>query len=128
MNKRIILTAAILGILAVSLGAFGAHALKVRVSAEALGLWKTGVEYHFYHTLALLFLGLAPAGNPRYVRISSYCMLAGIVLFSGSLYLLALREVLGSGYGSILGPVTPVGGLLFILGWFYLILIALKNK
>ncbi|HEY0895323.1 MAG TPA: DUF423 domain-containing protein [Sphingobacteriaceae bacterium] len=128
MNKRIILTAAILGILAVSLGAFGAHALKARVPAEALGLWKTGVEYHFYHTLALLFLGLVPAGNRRYVRISSYCMLSGIVLFSGSLYLLALRDVLGSGYGSILGPITPIGGLLFILGWFYLILAALKNK
>ncbi|HEY1005831.1 MAG TPA: DUF423 domain-containing protein, partial [Sphingobacteriaceae bacterium] len=71
MNKRIILTAAILGILAVCLGAFGAHALKVRVSADALGLWKTGVEYHFYHTLALLFLGLVPAGNQRYIRIGS---------------------------------------------------------
>lgn len=128
MNKRIILTAAILGILAVSLGAFGAHALKVRVSPEALGLWKTGVEYHFYHTLALLFLALVPAGDHRFVRISSYCMLAGIILFSGSLYLLALREVLGSGYGKFLGPVTPLGGLLFILGWFYMILAALKNK
>ncbi len=128
MNKRIILTAAILGILAVSLGAFGAHALKAIVPAEAVALWKTGVEYHFYHTLALLFLGLVPGENHRYVRISSYCMLAGIVLFSGSLYLLALRDVLGSGYGSILGPITPIGGLLFILGWFYLVLAVLKNK
>lgn len=128
MNKRIILTAAILGILAVCLGAFGAHALKVRVSADALGLWKTGVEYHFYHTLALLFLGLVPAGNQRYIRIGGRCLLAGIILFSGSLYLLALREVLGGGYGSILGPVTPIGGLLFITGWFCIFLAALKTK
>ena len=128
MNKRIILTAAILGILGVCLGAFGAHALRVRVSPEALGLWKTGVEYHFYHTLALLFLGSMNTLNSRYVRISSYCMLAGVMLFSGSLYLLALREVFQAGYGSILGPVTPLGGLLFITGWFFLILAALKNK
>jgi uncharacterized membrane protein YgdD (TMEM256/DUF423 family) len=128
MNKRIILTAAILGILAVSLGAFGAHALKVRVSEEAVGLWKTGVEYHFYHTLALLALGQMSTANSRYVRISSYCFLAGVILFSGSLYLLALREVFQANYGSILGPVTPLGGLLFILGWFCLILAVVKNK
>jgi len=128
MNKRIILTAAISGILAVGLGAFGAHALKVRVSAEALALWKTGVEYHFYHTLALLFLANFSSLKSNFVKICSYCFTAGILLFSGSLYLLALREVFQANYGPVLGPITPIGGLLFILGWFYLVLAALKNK
>ena len=128
MNKRIILTAAVFGVLAVGLGAFGAHALKVRVSADALALWKTGVEYHFYHTLALLFLGYFPAASTKLVKIGSYCFTFGILLFSGSLYLLALREVFAANYGSVLGPITPIGGLLFIGGWFCLFLAALKNR
>lgn len=128
MHKRIILTAAISGILAVSLGAFGAHALKVRVSADALALWKTGVEYHFYHTLALLFLGNFNSVKSNWVKFSSYCFTGGIILFSGSLYLLALREVFQTNYGPVLGPITPLGGLLFILGWLFLLVAALKNK
>lgn len=117
-----------MGVLAVGLGAFGAHALKVRVSEDALALWKTGVEYHFYHTLALLFLGNLQASHNRFRNISSYCFMFGVLLFSGSLYLLALREVFQVNYGAVFGPITPIGGLLFILGWIYLALAAIKSR
>lgn len=114
--------------LAVAMGAFGAHALKARLSPEALGLWKTAVEYHFYHTLALLLLAAFFKLKGRLINAASYGFTFGIIFFSGSLYLLALREVFNADYGSILGPVTPFGGLLFIAGWFCLLLAALKNK
>jgi len=102
--------AALAGVL---LGAFGAHALKARLGADALALWRTGVEYHFYHALGLLAVGLALVHLPgsALLRWSGWVMLAGIALFSGSLYLLAL------GYARALGALTPVGGIAFIAAW-----------
>lgn len=103
------------GFLAVALGAFGAHALKARLSAEMLAIWRTGVEYHFYHALALLLLGILARQTPSpLLNASGYCFAIGILLFSGSLYALALSEV------RILGAVTPFGGLLFLAGWVLL--------
>jgi uncharacterized membrane protein YgdD (TMEM256/DUF423 family) len=99
--------------LAVALGAFGAHALRARLAADLLAVYRTAVEYHFYHALGLIAVGLAiqhlPASGP--LRAAGWAMLAGIVLFSGSLYLLALTGV------RALGAVTPVGGVAFIVGW-----------
>ena len=110
------------GFLAVALGAFGAHALKARLSAEMLGVWRTAVEYHFYHALALILLGLLARQAPSSaLNAAGVCFGAGVLLFSGSLYALALSEV------RVLGAITPAGGLLFLTGWLLLGYAALKG-
>lgn len=115
MDKIWIGLGAAYGFLAVALGAFGAHALKARLSTEMLAVWRTGVEYHFYHALALLLLGIIARQTPSPIlNASGYCFAAGVLLFSGSLYALALSDV------RILGAVTPLGGLLFLAGWLLL--------
>lgn len=127
MNKQIIITAAIYGVLAVITGAFGAHALKSKLEPAQLEVWHTAVQYQFYHVFALLFLStLNPQGN-NLLEWSYYLFTFGIVLFSGSLYLLATRSILGGDWMKFLGPITPLGGLLFILGWIMLGLGVLKK-
>jgi uncharacterized membrane protein YgdD (TMEM256/DUF423 family) len=128
MNKRIILTAAFLGALAVVFGAFGAHSLKALIDDYALEIWGKGVEYQFYHVLALLFLSTFGRFRNKLVDWSYYCFTAGIVLFSGSLYLLAIRDLLQLSFVNFLGPITPIGGLFFIAGWVLLFLAALRHK
>jgi uncharacterized membrane protein YgdD (TMEM256/DUF423 family) len=99
--------------LAVAAGAFGAHGLRSQLEPAMLAVWATAADYQMYHSLALLALGLArPAAlAPRWQRVAVGCFVAGMVLFSGSLYLLALSGV------RALGMVTPLGGVLFLLGW-----------
>ena len=105
------LGAALMG-LDVALGAFAAHGLKGRLSAEMLQVFETGARYQAYHALALVAVGLIAARWPsRGVENAGWCFLAGVVLFSGSLYALALTGA------RRLGLVTPVGGLLFLAGW-----------
>ena len=128
MNKRIILTAAFFGALAVVFGAFGAHSLKALIDTYALDIWAKGVEYQFYHVFALLFLSTFGRFRNKLVDWSYYCFTAGIVLFSGSLYLLATREVLQLSFVNFIGPITPIGGLFFIAGWALLLLAALRHK
>ncbi len=103
----------IAALIAVATGAFGAHALKARIAPELLPVYKTGVEYHFYHALGLILVGLAAFQLPdsACLRRAGWAMLAGIALFSGSLYLLALTGI------SWLGAITPAGGLSFIAAW-----------
>jgi len=110
-------------LLAVALGAFGAHALKSRVPPEMLAVWHTGVEYHVYHALALLAVGILAIHLPdsALLRWSGWLMLAGIVVFSGSLYLLALS---GERW---LGAVTPVGGLAFLAAWALFVAAVVKD-
>lgn len=98
---------------AVIIGAFGAHSLKTRLSAEMLAVYQTGVQYHFYHALGLVLVGLALVHLPASIslRVSGWLMSAGIVLFSGSLYALALS---GEKW---LGAVAPLGGTAFIMAW-----------
>ena len=105
----------VFGALGVALGAFGAHALKSRLSPEQLGTWETAVLYHLLHAAVLLALGLYAAATQRPVQPAAPLFAAGIVLFSGSLYGLAL------GAPRWLGPVTPLGGLCFIAGWVALL-------
>ena len=93
MNKRIIISAAIFGMLAVVFGAFGAHSLKKILTADEMEIWHTAVQYHFYHTFALLFLSTFARFKNNIINFSSYCFVAGIILFSGSLYLMALKNV-----------------------------------
>jgi uncharacterized membrane protein YgdD (TMEM256/DUF423 family) len=126
MNKRILITASLLGAIAVILGAFGAHGLKKSIDAADLEIWAKGVEYQFYHVFALLFLSRSESGN-KLLKLSFGFFTSGIILFSGSLYLLATRSLLNAGFTDYIGPVTPIGGLLLILGWLFLFLAALKK-
>jgi len=114
---------------AVAFGAFGAHGLKARVTPEALDQWKTGVEYQFYHGLGLLLLAALGHSVPaNAIRMVRGLFLGGIICFCGSLYLLSTREVLGTmELTPVLGPITPLGGLLFMAGWTLLLIRALRG-
>ena len=111
--KLFLVIGAIAMLAAVALGAFGAHGLKSQIAPDLLAVYRTAVEYHFYHALGLLAVGLVAQRLPAsgWLRASGWLMLAGIVIFSGSLYLLALTGV------RAFGAVTPIGGLAFMLAW-----------
>ncbi|MDR6782947.1 uncharacterized membrane protein YgdD (TMEM256/DUF423 family) [Pedobacter africanus] len=128
MSRRIILTAALFGATAVIFGAFGAHSLKNVLAAGSLEIWAKGVEYQFYHIFALLFLALYAGNNEGLLKWSYRFFTLGILLFSGSLYLLATRDILNIGFVNYIGPVTPLGGLCFILGWLLLFFAAFRSK
>lgn len=119
MNTEIIIaTAATFGMLAVIFGAFGAHALKKILSDEQLKSFETGVKYQMYHAIVLLVLGL----NPTYITSGIYwCFTIGILLFSFSIYGLVISSAKGKKL-KFLGPITPLGGLLFIVGWLLLMI------
>ena len=123
MAKTFLMIAAISGLLAVAIGAFGAHGLKNRVAEDLLIVYQTGVQYHFYHTLALLGVGLLLLQYPHISALnwSGWLFVAGILIFSGSLYVLALTGIKG------LGAITPIGGVAFIAGWLTLALAVYKN-
>jgi len=110
--------------LAVILGAFGAHALKARVSSELLAVFQTGVQYHFYHALGLILVGILAGvlSATGWVRASGWLMLAGIMIFSGSLYVMTFT---GQRW---LGMITPVGGTAFILAWVALAVAVVKSS
>jgi uncharacterized membrane protein YgdD (TMEM256/DUF423 family) len=128
MNKQIIITASVLGMLAVITGAFGAHGLKALLPASQLEVWHTAVQYNFYHVFALLFLSTFAKVKSSLIAAAYYFFTLGIVFFSGSLYLLSCRIILGWNWLIALGPITPLGGLLFILGWLMLAIAAFRNK
>ena len=113
MPKLFILLAAISGFLAVSLGAFAAHGLSSRLSEQMLATFQTGVQYHMYHTLALLGIGILSLHyqESTALRSSGMLLLAGMLIFSGSLYVLALTGI------RWLGAITPIGGVAFLAGW-----------
>jgi uncharacterized membrane protein YgdD (TMEM256/DUF423 family) len=122
MTKTILLTAAVLLALAVAIGAFGAHGLKAHLSEALLQTWKTGVEYHFYHALGLLLIGVLSVSMPsNFLNWSSIFLFAGIILFSGSLYILSITGI------RWLGAITPLGGISFILGWVLLAVAVIKD-
>ncbi len=105
------------GLLAVVLGAFGAHALRAQLDGRAMGIYETAVQYHFAHSLALLAVALLyrTAASPRLLGLSGLAFTLGLVLFSGSLYLLSVTGI------RWLGAITPLGGLSFIAGWSLLL-------
>jgi uncharacterized membrane protein YgdD (TMEM256/DUF423 family) len=127
MNRQIIITASILGMLAVITGAFGAHALKALITTQQLEVWHTAVQYQFYHVLILLFLSRFTRYDNKLIAASYYFFTFGIILFSGSLYLLSCRYLLGWDWLAIMGPVTPLGGLLLIMGWLMLVIAAIRK-
>jgi len=111
------------GALAVILGAFGAHALKSKLSPEALASFETGVRYQFIHVLAIFVaVWLHDRTSMNTPLIAGWLFAAGIALFSGSIYLLATRSLLGIDSWRWLGPITPLGGLCFIAGWVVLLI------
>jgi uncharacterized membrane protein YgdD (TMEM256/DUF423 family) len=116
MAKIFLMAASISGFLAVAIGAFGAHGLKQKISEEMMAVYQTGVQYHFYHTLALLGVGILLQQFPHSLalKVSGWGMLLGMLVFSGSLYLLALS---GTRW---LGAITPIGGLALLVAWLAL--------
>jgi len=123
MNRTIIAKGGICGALAVILGAFGAHALRDLLSEEQLRVFHTGVEYQFYHSLALIAVGVVyEKFQNMWIRYSGYAFFIGIILFSGSLYLLTAFTSL-----SYFGIITPIGGLCLIGGWCCLAIGVMKK-
>lgn len=116
MERKIISSALILGITAIILGAFGAHALKKVLTEEALVTFETGVKYQMYHALFLLFLGTTALVSDVVKKKVFQLVIVGVVFFSGSIYVLATRTITGIDFRP-LGIVTPIGGALLILGW-----------
>ncbi len=128
MNKTYLITAAVLGAASVMLGAFGAHGLKTRMNADAFDIFETAVKYQFYHVFALLAVGIISHYIPNsFLSWSGRCFIVGIILFSGSLYLLSLFKMTGNTHMNWLGAVTPFGGLCFIAGWILLAIAVLRS-
>ncbi len=129
MSRSILSTAAILGALAVILGAFGAHGLKSLVPPESVSTFETGVRYHMYHVFALLATGLLSIQYPVLpMKRAAQCFLVGMLLFSGSLYLLTLLKATDTVGLSSIGLITPIGGLFLVAGWLFLFWGLLKRN
>ncbi|MFV5693936.1 DUF423 domain-containing protein [Flavobacterium sp. LB3P122] len=127
MDKKIISTGAIFGMIAIILGAFGAHALKKVLSLEQLSTFETGVRYQMYHAVFLLFIGLQNDLSQKAKKTIYFLVLFGVLLFSGSIYLLATNNLTSFDFKAI-GFVTPIGGLLLILAWGVLLLNIINKK
>ncbi|MCY1480377.1 hypothetical protein D3C87_46430 [compost metagenome] len=127
MDRKIISTAAILGFIAIILGAFGAHALKKVLTIEQLASFETGVKYQIYHALFLLFAGSTNLISEKAKKTLYYLVVFGVIFFSGSIYLLATKNVTNVDF-SVIGFITPIGGLLMIMAWGLLFLNILKRK
>lgn len=123
MAKLFLVLGTLSACLAVILGAFGAHLLKARLSSEMLVIYQTGNQYHFYHALGLVLIGLLALHLPEsaFLKWSGWLMLAGILIFSGSLYILSISGI------SWFGAITPVGGTTFIVSWILLGIAVLKH-
>lgn len=130
-NKLIVI--GLLGAIAVSLGALGAHFLRSKldtglITPDQLNGFDTGVKYQMYHVLGMLLLVILTQLYPNKFFVWAYALFFwGIVLFSGSLYFLCTRNLLGADWLKVLGPITPLGGICFVLGWLCLCLAMLKT-
>jgi len=129
MHKLYLILGGVFGGLGVVLGAFGAHGLKQLVGPETVGTFQTGVQYQMYHAFALLVVGILYERLPHFLlNWAGGLFIGGIILFSGSLYLLAaLKAANKVGLGGV-GIITPIGGLLFIAGWILLVMSILKSS
>ena len=130
MKKTLLIVSGFSGVIAIGLGALGAHSLKGILTPERLKSFETGSEYHIYHTIALLLLvALSNTLSKKTIKAISLLWGSGIILFSGSIYLLSTREVLGiDSWTVFLGPITPIGGLCFIMGWAMLAIAGVRNN
>jgi uncharacterized membrane protein YgdD (TMEM256/DUF423 family) len=128
VQKGFLIASSLAGLTAIIFGAFGAHGLKPLIRPEDLSMWDKGVQYQIYHALAMfvcyLFLRKEPS---TYIRNAGICFLLGIICFSGSLYLLATRDLTNIPT-FIIGPITPIGGFFFIAGWSFVFIQAVKTE
>ncbi len=127
MDKKIISTGAIFGMIAIILGAFGAHALKKVLSVAQLYTFETGVRYQMYHALFLLFIGTIKEVSQKAKKTIYYLVFFGVILFSGSIYLLATNSLTFFNF-NVIGFVTPIGGALLIAAWGVLLLQFIKKN
>ena len=129
MNKTFLSAGALSGIIAVMLGAFGAHVLKKIASADEIDVFKTGVQYQMYHTLALLIVAIVyDRLQNNWVKWAGYLFSMGIIFFSGSLYLITGLKAYEKTVPVVVGIITPIGGLVFILGWISLLVGSLTKR
>ncbi|PZR18882.1 MAG: DUF423 domain-containing protein [Flavobacterium psychrophilum] len=127
MNRKIILIAAVLGAIAIVLGAFGAHGLKKLISPESIAVFETGVKYQMYHALFLLFLGTTALVSDKVKNTILWLVVIGVAFFSGSIYFLACNNLFSFDFKKF-GFITPIGGLLLIGAWITLFLHLIKQK
>lgn len=127
MNRPILITAAVLGIITIALGAFGAHGLKELISVESQLTFETGVRYQMYHALLLLFVGSTPFLSQKSKKTIYFLVLVGVIFFSGSIYGLSTMSITDINFRSI-GFITPIGGLLLISAWVLMLVSFLKAK
>jgi uncharacterized membrane protein YgdD (TMEM256/DUF423 family) len=127
MDKKIISTGAIFGMIAIILGAFGAHALKKVLSIEELVTFETGVKYQMYHALFLVLIGTLSELSQKAKKTIYYLVLFGVLFFSGSIYLLATNSLTSFDF-KVIGFITPIGGLLLILAWSVLFFNFINKK
>ena len=127
-NKNYLAAATLLAALAIALGAFGAHGLKQLISVEKLETFKTGVQYQFYHAIAIaLVVLISQFLDNQWIKRSIWFFIVGIIGFSGSLYLFTYFAVINTEGGKWIGIVTPIGGLCFLIGWILLTIGLLKK-
>lgn len=127
MTRKVLGIAALIGALGVILGAFGAHGLKKIVTEAQVTTFEVGVRYQMYHVFFLLFVGVCTLFSDKTKKQIMYLVLFGILFFSGSIYLLTFKELIPMNV-SVIGPITPVGGVLFIIAWIYAGVQAFKAK
>ena len=127
MIKNILIKASILGCIGIILGAFGAHALKEVLTPEQLTSFNTGVRYQIIHAVVLLFL-VVDKFDIKQFKLAANFIFFGVILFSGSIYILTLKNIIAIDVLKFAGPITPIGGLLLILGWLFILIGACKLK
>ena len=134
MHRKILIGGLLFSLFSVALGAFGAHALKALVTPDKLGVFETGVRYQFMHGMALIALSIygsqnhAKLGEQKGIEWAFIFFISGIIFFSGSLYLLVLATILNGTWSNFVGPITPLGGLFFMLGWISWLRVVFKDK
>ncbi|GAB2760787.1 DUF423 domain-containing protein [Actinomadura fibrosa] len=129
MDRKVLISGALFGLIAIILGAFATHGLKSLLTADAILTFETGVKYQMYSALFLLFLGGIPVTSEKVKKICFYLTVVGVILFSGSIYFLATNSLTSFDFRTI-GFITPIGGSLIIIAWIVLLIsfIKLKNK
>lgn len=127
MNKTLLITGAILGVLGIILGAFAAHGLEKLIDANAIKSFETGVRYQFYHAFFLLILGSTSFLNLKMKKTVFYLVVLGVIFFSGSIYSLATNSLSSFDFKTI-ALITPVGGLLLIAAWVVMLVGIIRNK
>lgn len=126
MDRKLLIAGALFGMSAIILGAFGAHALKLVLTAEQLQTFETGVKYQMYHALLLLFVGMFSGISAKTKKTVFWLVTVGVILFSGSIYMLSTG--VAENFNKIIGPVTPLGGTLLIIGWIVLLIDFIRQK